>query len=113
MNDDTNRDYDDGLEDNSEDTPEEPLIVSVVDEDGVEHTFEQLDELYMDDKEYVALVAVYDDDEIAEEDDELIILLRQYEGDDVYLAPIEDDEEFDRVGAAFEKRLSDRYEFEE
>ncbi len=90
----------------------EPIIVSVVDEDGAEHTFEELDTLEIDDKEYVALLPVYDD-EVSDEDGELIILLRTYDGDEIYLEPIEDESEFMRIGQMFEDRLSDMFEFED
>ncbi len=90
----------------------EPLIVSVVDEDGEEHIFEELDTLEIEDKEYVALLPVYDD-EVADEDGELIILLRNYDGDEIYLEPIEDEDEFMKVGKMFEERLSDMFEFDD
>lgn len=99
------------LENDSEESFE-PVIVSVVDEDGVEHMFEELDTIELDDKEYVALIPVYDDD-IADEDGELIILQRNYEEDDIYLEPIEDEDEFMKIGQMFEDRLSDMFEFDD
>ena len=38
-----------------------PDIVSVVDEDGVEHIFEELDRIETEDGKFVALLPVYDD----------------------------------------------------
>lgn len=91
-----------------------PDIVSVVDEDGVEHIFEELDRIETDDARYVALLPVYDDDEeILDDDGELIILRVSEEDGETYLEPIEDDEEFDRIGAAFEERLADLFEIDE
>ena len=87
-----------------------PLIVSVIDEDGEEHIFEELDTIETDDNEYVALLPVYDDD-VTDEDGELIILKRNYEGDEIYLVPIEDEDEFMKIGRMFEDRLSDMFEF--
>ncbi|MBR5498015.1 MAG: DUF1292 domain-containing protein [Clostridia bacterium] len=87
-----------------------PLIVSVVDENGEEHIFEELDTLEIDDNEYVALLPIYDD-EVADEDGELIILKRNYDGDEIYLEPIEDDDEFMKIGKMFEERLSDIFDF--
>ncbi len=90
-----------------------PDIVSVIDEDGVEHIFEELDVLSIDDKEYVALLPIYDE-EVVGEDGELIILLRNYDSDDeIYLEPIEDEDEFMRIGKMFEERLADMFEFED
>lgn len=91
----------------------EPLIVSIVDEEGNEHVFEELDTLDLDDKEYVALLPIYDDEEVTDEDGELIILERVYEGDEIYLEPIEDEDEFMRVGKMFEERLADMFEFDD
>ena len=89
----------------------EPVIVSVVDEEGEEHIFEELDILELDDKEYVALLPVYDD-EVVDEDGELIILIRNYDkNDEIYLEPIEDEDEFMKVGKMFEERLADMFDF--
>ncbi len=90
----------------------EPLIVSVVDEEGTEHFFEELDTLELNDNEYVALLPVYDE-EVTDEDGELIILKRNYEGDEIYLEPIEDEDEFMKVGRMFEERLADMFEFDD
>ncbi len=91
-----------------------PDIVSVVDEDGTEHIFEELDRIETDDARYVALLPVYDEaEEILDDDGELIILRVTEEDGETYLEPIEDDEEFNRIGAAFEERLSDLFDITE
>lgn len=91
-----------------------PDIVSVVDEDGKEHVFEELDRIETDTGRYIALVPLYDDaQQMLEESGELILLQVQEEDGETYLAPIEDDKVFNEVGAAFEERLSALYEFEE
>lgn len=43
----------------------------------------------------------------------LIILRVTEEDGETYLEPIEDDEEFNRIGAAFEERLSDLFDIAE
>lgn len=88
----------------------EPLIVSVVDEEGEEHIFEELDTLEIGDAEYVALLPIYDE-EVTDEDGELIILKRNYDGDEIYLEPIENEDEFMKIGKMFEDRLADMFEF--
>ena len=96
---------------NNENTEEyEPLIVSVIDEEGEEHIFEELDTLEINDHEYVALLPVYDE-EVIDEDGELIILRRNYDGDEIYLEPIENEDEFMKIGRMFEERLADMVEF--
>lgn len=91
-----------------------PDLVSVVDENGVEHVFEELDRIETDTAKYVALLPVFDEaEEILDDDGELIILKVCEEDGETYLEPIEDDNEFDEVGKIFEERLSDIFDFDD
>lgn len=92
-----------------------PDIVSVVDEDGKEHMFEELDRIETDDGRYVALLPLYDDsDQMLEDSGELIILrVDEDENGDTYLCPIEDEDEFNEIGQAFEERLADMFDFDD
>ena len=92
-----------------------PNIVSVVDDDGVEHTFEELDRIETDEGKFIALLPVYDDaEEILDDDGELIILTVNEDDDgEIYLEPIEDETLFDKIGKIFEERLQDYFEFDE
>lgn len=92
-----------------------PDIVSVVDEEGKEHVFEELDRIETDNGRYVALLPMYDDpQEMLDDSGELIILKVEEEEDgETYLCPIEDEEEFNEIGRAFEERLSDLFDFDE
>ena len=91
-----------------------PDIVCVVDEDGVEHTFEELDWIETDDARYVALLPVYDEaEDILDDDGELIILKVNEEDGETYLEPIEDEDEFNEIGSIFEERLSDLFDIHE
>lgn len=91
-----------------------PDIVSIVDEEGKEHIFEELDRIETDSGKYVALLPLPENpDKITEEDNELIILKVQEDKGETYLCPIEDDEEFNEVGTAFEERLAEMFDFEE
>ncbi len=88
-----------------------PDIVSVVDEDGKEHVFEELDRIETDRGKYVALLPVFDDaEEILESDGDIIILKVSEENGETYLSAIEDDDEFEEVGTMFEDRLIDFFE---
>lgn len=90
-----------------------PDIVSVVDDDGVEHTFEELDRIETDEGKFVALLPIFDEaEEILDSDGELIILSVVEEDGEVYLEPIEDDKLFDKIGKLFEERLADIFEFD-
>lgn len=88
-----------------------PDIVSVVDEDGVEHIFEELDRIETEDGKFVALLPVYDDAEDIIDDDGEIIILKVEEEDngDTFLCPIEDEKLFNEVGKYFKDRLSDLF----
>ena len=92
-----------------------PDLVSVVDEDGVEHVFEELDRIETDDGKFIALLPVYEDAaEIIDDDGELIILsVNEDENGEIYLEPIEDDKLFNSIGKIFEERLEDLFEFNE
>ena len=91
-----------------------PDIVSVVDEDGKEHTFEELDRIETDKGRYVALLPVFDDpQEQLEDSGEFIILKVEEENGETYLSAIEDEDEFNEVGNIFEDRLIDLFEFDE
>lgn len=86
-------------------------LVTVIDDDGIEHIFEELDRIETDDgQKYIALLPVTDDEE---GDDELIILRVSEVSGDTVLEPIEDDDEFDEIAAAFEERLAEMFDFEE
>lgn len=91
-----------------------PDLVSVIDENGVEHVFEELDRIETDTAKYVALLPVYDEaEEILDDDGELIILKVCEEDGETYLEPIEDDNEFNEIGKIFEERLSELFDFDD
>lgn len=91
-----------------------PDIVSVVDEDGKEHIFEELDRIETEKGKYVALLPIYDDpQEQLDDSGEVIILKVSEEDGEIYLAAIEDDDEFNEVGNLFEERLEDLFELED
>ncbi len=92
----------------------DPDIVSVVDEAGKEHMFEELDRIETDKGRYVALLPIYDDAaEQLQDDGDIIILQVTEENGETYLSQIEDDDEFNEVGQLFEERLMDLFEEEE
>lgn len=90
-----------------------PDLVSVVDEDGVEHVFEELDRIETDSAKYVALLPYYEDEtSILDDDGELIILkVEEDVSGETFLCPIEDEKEFNEIGQIFEERLSEFFLF--
>lgn len=86
-------------------------IVSVVDENGKEHVFEELDRVELPGGTYVALAPlVGEDEEDDDEDDELILLRVEEEDGEVYLSILDSDEEFSLVAKTFSQRLGIPYE---
>lgn len=91
-----------------------PDLVSVVDEDGVEHVFEELDRIETDTAKYVALLPYYEDEtSMLEDDGELIILKVEEENGETFLCPIENEKEFNEIGQIFEERLSELFLFDD
>ena len=98
----------DGIEEFDDDVLEDfgNDIVSVVDEDGKEHVFEELDRVDLPGGTYVALAPLVGEaDEDEDGDDELILLRVEEEDGETYLSILEDEAEFDAVGKVFSERL--------
>ncbi len=101
----------DNIEKNDFSTPD---VVSVIDENGQEHFFDELDRIETEDGKFVALTPVYESaEDVIEDDGELIILQVEEVNGETYLCPIEDQKVFNSVGKIFEERLSEFYDFEE
>lgn len=98
----------------SEEAMMNPDIYTLVDEEGVEQTFELLDVMEIDDERYFALVPYFDEPEESLEDDgDLIILKSQMDGNgDELMVSIDDDEEYQRIGEIFIDKLSQMFEEE-
>ncbi|MGI6403424.1 MAG: DUF1292 domain-containing protein [Oscillospiraceae bacterium] len=91
-----------------------PDLLTLVDEDGKEHEFELVDTAEFEGVNYAALVPVFESgQELLDDSGELILLKVVEEDGEEFLEPIEDDDEFDRVGAFFMERLKDTFDFEE
>jgi uncharacterized protein YrzB (UPF0473 family) len=92
----------------------EPELYTLVDEEGVEQTFEMLDAMEVDGQCYFALVPYSENPEDSlEGSDELVILKSEKVDDEETLASIEDDEEFDRIGQMFLERIEQMFEEED
>ncbi|MBQ3136224.1 MAG: DUF1292 domain-containing protein [Clostridia bacterium] len=90
-------------------------IVTVIDDDGVEHLFEEIDRVETEEgNRYVALLPVYDNEtEILDDDGEVLILKVIEEDGETYLVQIEDEKEFNEIGNIIEDRLIEKYEAED
>lgn len=91
-----------------------PDLITVVDDDNIEHEFEILDRIETDDnKKYVALTPVFEDaEELLNDSGELIVLRVIEDNDGNILEPIEDEKEYDEISNIFLERLSEYYDFE-
>jgi uncharacterized protein YrzB (UPF0473 family) len=91
-----------------------PDLLTLLDEDGVEHSFEVLDSAEFEGNSYMALVAMPENPEdILDETDELVILRVAEDDGEEFLEAIEDEDEFERVGAFFTERLAEDFDFED
>ena len=100
---------------NEEDQEEyAPDLISLLDEEGIEHQFEIADVLENDDENYMALIPVFDEvDENDEEAGQLVILKVIADGDEEFLEAIDDEDEFNKISKIFMDRLGEDYDFEE
>lgn len=90
-------------------------LVTVVDDDGKEYMFEELDRIETEDgNKYVALIPVLEDEiEILDDDGDVLILKVLEENGENFLIQIEDEDEFNEIGNIFEDRLIAKYDEEE
>ncbi|MCD8106979.1 MAG: DUF1292 domain-containing protein [Oscillospiraceae bacterium] len=88
-----------------------PDLLTLVDEDGKEETFELIDTYEEGDQKYFAMVPYFEDpDELIQNDGELIILMSDPSGDEENLVSIDDDAEYDRIGKIFLERIEKMFE---
>ncbi|WP_044976409.1 DUF1292 domain-containing protein [Ruminococcus sp. HUN007] len=91
-----------------------PDLYTLVDEEGVEQTFELLDVMEAEGNTYYALVPYAEKPEdILDGSDELVVLkMEEVDGEEL-LASIEDDEEFERIGQMFLDRIMEEFDEED
>ena len=90
-------------------------IITVTDDDGVEHQFEEIDRIETDDgNRYVAMLPIFENgEELLEDDGEAIILKVLDESGETYLVEIEDESEYNKVRDFFQERLDELFEYDE
>ena len=93
-----------------------PDLYTLTDEDGNSQEFELLDVMELDDQRYFALVPYQPSpDELLDDSGELVILkseLDEETGEEMLIS-IDDDEEFDKVGEIFLKRIEEMFDDED
>lgn len=91
-------------------------IMTLVDDEGIEHEFEIADTLELDGENYVALIPIFKNVEDSLEDPAELVILKIVAGEgegEEFLEAIEDEDEFEKIGAIFVERLESEYEFED
>ncbi len=93
----------------------EGMLIGLVDDEGNELNFELIDKLELNGVEYVALVPEFDNSqELVDSDGELVVLkvVEDEELGEETFVTIDDEDEFNEVVAAFEKRFEEGEDFE-
>lgn len=86
-------------------------FVVLLDDDGNEVEYEMIDAVEVDGQKYVALLPALDDsEEVLDEDYQIVMLKMAPEEEGDYLLTIDNEEEFNKVWAIFEERLSEDFD---
>ena len=87
-----------------------PEIFTLTDEEGNEQEFELVDIMEADGTVYYALIPYHEE---IEEDTELVVLKVCDDGEGEYLATIDNDEEYERIGQIFIERITEMFDGED
>ncbi len=92
-----------------------PDLYELEDESGEKHVFELLDAMEYEGEKYYALTPYFEDpNEALEAAGDLVILRSDFdENNEEILSSIEDDDEFEKIGEIFLKRIDEMFDFED
>ena len=91
-----------------------PDIYTLEDEEGNEVVFEMIDSIELDGQKYYAMMQYYENPEdMLNDDGQLIVLRNEVVDGEEMMATIDDDEEYDRIGEIFMKRITEMFEDDE
>ena len=92
-----------------------PDLITLIDEENNEHTFEILDKIVEDDNEYLALYPVFDNAEDSVNDSGEYYIMEVILNDDgeEELAELDDDNLLDRLAQKFEERFASMFDDED
>lgn len=86
-------------------------VLTLEDDEGVEHTFEVLDAIDNGENRYMALTPIYDDPQDTLEDSGELVIMKVVSVDgEEYLETIEDEDELDEIADIFMERLEEDYD---
>ncbi|MCL2167289.1 MAG: DUF1292 domain-containing protein [Clostridiales bacterium] len=80
-------------------------LITLVDEDGIEHNFEMLDVIELDGFQYAVLQPEDEDPDDDEEPEAIILKIETDENGEEILVDIEDDDEWEKVADAWQDIL--------
>lgn len=85
-----------------------PDLISLIDDEDNEMTFEIIDSLEEDGVQYLALLPLYDTPEqsLEENNEFLIMKTEEVDGEEMYVAIGDEDPDFERLADTFEKRIA-------
>ena len=87
-----------------------PELYTLSDENGKEQTFELIDTYVEGDERYYAMVPYFENpDDLIQSDGELVILKSDYVDNEEMLVTIDADDEYERIGGIFLKRIEEMY----
>lgn len=97
----------DDFKDDLDNEGEEFEVLILIDDEGQEHSFELIAELEMEGNNYVVVAPIEEEfDEEDEEEVEITILRATYDEEgNMYLADIDDDEEWEKVADAWQELM--------
>ncbi len=87
-----------------------PDLITLIDENGIEHNFEILDQIEENDNRYFALMPVYErgEDMLSDSGEYTILEAVEIDGEE-QLAEVEDDKLRRRLSNIFEERFNDMF----
>ncbi|MBQ4105048.1 MAG: DUF1292 domain-containing protein [Clostridia bacterium] len=91
-----------------------PDLITLVDENDVEHNFEILDNIEFEGKEYYALYPVFENPEDMVADSGEYYIMEAVDGVDGWeLSEVDDDDLIDKLAAVFEERFEEKFSEED
>lgn len=91
-----------------------PDLITLVDENDVEHNFEILDNIGFEGKEYYALYPVFENPEDMVADSGEYYIMEAVDGVDGWeLSEVDDDDLIDKLAAVFEERFEEKFSEED
>ena len=87
-------------------------ILTLEDDEGVEHTFEVLDAIDNGENRYMALSPVFDNPQDSLDDSGELVILKvvTVDGEEFLLETIDDEDEMDEIADIFMERLEEDYD---